>query len=487
MSFRYNTSVPRLKGDRPEFERCVQTVKEMLSTAIVHQRDLLNLVVSHYPQSIVATPIADERIGCGVLTPEFPISPLVLQELKAYIENSLNYCHLALCSLREINLNSFTSSPSDSSPSTLNTSMRSSSAVEGQFPPGWNTKFFDVTNHAKDHLSPRLNVVAPLNSLRSSLHKDPLPYHSITTKGNGCTPRNSGSPRFTDPFSQPPPGEGSSTQQQHPHEQNLNTRLLAVDSNPPWPRISSAANSEARKFGGQKAKPGVVLQKLNDGKRGIPDDGHRGWKKYGNKAIQNSNHCRGYYKCSLKECRAKKMVQLTDRDPTLFEVTYVGKHSCSSSTAHPRCRHRSTQMLSSSLVHVGSNGSSEGGQATSTVTKEDRAEDWKTQRAAASIGTNLVVDVSNPIIDNGWKGGKYSNEHNYSYSYFNMGMTTSTTASTASEEPKQCEVGEGDDDVDQDEEGDVCMDTYLHQSSRHHQAAYSLWHDFDTYPTLSTD
>ncbi|CAM6001899.1 unnamed protein product [Sphagnum balticum] len=28
------------------------------------------------------------------------------------------------------------------------------------------------------------------------------------------------------------------------------------------------------------------------GKKGILDDGHRGWKKYGNKAIQNANFCR---------------------------------------------------------------------------------------------------------------------------------------------------------------------------------------------------
>lgn len=39
----------------------------------------------------------------------------------------------------------------------------------------------------------------------------------------------------------------------------------------------------------------VVFQELKPGddtKKGIPDDGHRGWKKYGNKTIQNSNFCR---------------------------------------------------------------------------------------------------------------------------------------------------------------------------------------------------
>ena len=42
--------------------------------------------------------------------------------------------------------------------------------------------------------------------------------------------------------------------------------------------------------------------------------------------------CRGYYKCSAKECKAKKMVQPTDKDPSMFEVTYVGKHTCSSTS-----------------------------------------------------------------------------------------------------------------------------------------------------------
>jgi hypothetical protein len=41
---------------------------------------------------------------------------------------------------------------------------------------------------------------------------------------------------------------------------------------------------------------------------------------------------RGYYKCSVKECNAKKTVQPTDEDPSLFEVTYVGEHTCSSSS-----------------------------------------------------------------------------------------------------------------------------------------------------------
>lgn len=33
----------------------------------------------------------------------------------------------------------------------------------------------------------------------------------------------------------------------------------------------------------------------------------------------------------MKECNAKKMVQKTDKDPSVFEVTYTGTHTCSSS------------------------------------------------------------------------------------------------------------------------------------------------------------
>lgn len=48
---------------------------------------------------------------------------------------------------------------------------------------------------------------------------------------------------------------------------------------------------------------------------------------------------RGYYKCSMKDCRAKKMVQQTDKNPNVFEVTYVGSHTCTS-TSRRRIRPR---------------------------------------------------------------------------------------------------------------------------------------------------
>ncbi|XP_073151316.1 uncharacterized protein [Henckelia pumila] len=60
------------------------------------------------------------------------------------------------------------------------------------------------------------------------------------------------------------------------------------------------------------------------------NDGYS-WRKYGQKVILNTNHPRAYYRCTYlntQRCLAKKHVQRTDDDPSIFEVVYKGKHSC---------------------------------------------------------------------------------------------------------------------------------------------------------------
>jgi hypothetical protein len=45
-------------------------------------------------------------------------------------------------------------------------------------------------------------------------------------------------------------------------------------------------------------------------------------------------HCRGYYRCTHRNgqgCLATKQVQRSDEDPTIIEVTYRGRHTCSQS------------------------------------------------------------------------------------------------------------------------------------------------------------
>ncbi|XVF22404.1 hypothetical protein REPUB_Repub12eG0169500 [Reevesia pubescens] len=60
------------------------------------------------------------------------------------------------------------------------------------------------------------------------------------------------------------------------------------------------------------------------------DDGYC-WRKYGQKDILGSNFPRGYYRCTHRHsrgCLATKQVQRSDEDPTIFEVKYIGRHTC---------------------------------------------------------------------------------------------------------------------------------------------------------------
>ncbi|KAE8708288.1 WRKY family transcription factor [Hibiscus syriacus] len=64
---------------------------------------------------------------------------------------------------------------------------------------------------------------------------------------------------------------------------------------------------------------------------GTHDDGYS-WRKYGQKDILGAKYPRSYYRCSYRhtqDCLAAKQVQRSDEDPTIFEVTYRGAHTCS--------------------------------------------------------------------------------------------------------------------------------------------------------------
>ncbi|KAL5571391.1 hypothetical protein UlMin_020988 [Ulmus minor] len=63
---------------------------------------------------------------------------------------------------------------------------------------------------------------------------------------------------------------------------------------------------------------------------GSGGDGYS-WRKYGQKDILGAKHPRGYYRCTHRNargCLATKQVQKSDDDPSLFEVTYRGRHTC---------------------------------------------------------------------------------------------------------------------------------------------------------------
>ncbi|KAF8412137.1 hypothetical protein HHK36_000093 [Tetracentron sinense] len=69
---------------------------------------------------------------------------------------------------------------------------------------------------------------------------------------------------------------------------------------------------------------------LGAGLEGPLDDGYN-WRKYGQKDILGAKYPRGYFRCTRRNvqgCLATKQVQRSDEDPSIFEITYRGKHTC---------------------------------------------------------------------------------------------------------------------------------------------------------------
>ncbi|CAL0331002.1 unnamed protein product [Lupinus luteus] len=70
---------------------------------------------------------------------------------------------------------------------------------------------------------------------------------------------------------------------------------------------------------------------LESGVDGSHEDGYN-WRKYGQKDILGTKYPRSYYRCTFRNtqgCWATKQVQRADEDPTIFDITYRGKHTCS--------------------------------------------------------------------------------------------------------------------------------------------------------------
>ncbi|GFY97420.1 WRKY family transcription factor [Actinidia rufa] len=60
------------------------------------------------------------------------------------------------------------------------------------------------------------------------------------------------------------------------------------------------------------------------------DDGYN-WRKYGQKDILGASFPRAYYRCTHRDaqgCLATKQVQRSDKDPSILEITYRGRHTC---------------------------------------------------------------------------------------------------------------------------------------------------------------
>ncbi|RZC91336.1 hypothetical protein C5167_027395 [Papaver somniferum] len=99
--------------------------------------------------------------------------------------------------------------------------------------------------------------------------------------------------------------------------------------------VSGSPNSDIF-HGGSRKRKGIVRwteqirASAQTGLEGPLDDGYD-WRKYGQKDILGAKHPRGYYKCSHRNgqgCLAMKQVQRSELESSIFNVTYIGKHSC---------------------------------------------------------------------------------------------------------------------------------------------------------------
>ncbi|XP_047325315.1 probable WRKY transcription factor 41 [Impatiens glandulifera] len=86
-------------------------------------------------------------------------------------------------------------------------------------------------------------------------------------------------------------------------------------------KVSSSSSS---------ARTKQVRIRSENGLESPSEDGYS-WRKYGQKDILAAKYPRSYYRCTYRNvqgCCATKQVQRSDEDPSLFEITYKGNHTC---------------------------------------------------------------------------------------------------------------------------------------------------------------
>ncbi|XP_042460825.1 transcription factor WRKY19-like [Zingiber officinale] len=75
----------------------------------------------------------------------------------------------------------------------------------------------------------------------------------------------------------------------------------------------------------------VRVGSVAGGVKGQGEDDGFTWRKYGQKEILGAKYPRAYFRCAHRAshgCPAKKQVQRSDDDPSVYDVTYHGDHTC---------------------------------------------------------------------------------------------------------------------------------------------------------------
>ncbi|XP_045820094.1 probable WRKY transcription factor 70 [Trifolium pratense] len=108
--------------------------------------------------------------------------------------------------------------------------------------------------------------------------------------------------------------------------------------------VKSEDSSESKKrlLPTTKDRRGSYKRRKTDETRTIVSktigDNHS-WRKYGQKEILNSQFPRSYFRCTRKHeqgCKATKQVQLIEENPEMYQITYIGYHTCKASLQTPQ-------------------------------------------------------------------------------------------------------------------------------------------------------
>lgn len=96
------------------------------------------------------------------------------------------------------------------------------------------------------------------------------------------------------------------------------------------PPAATATSTYMPKYKRRKNQPKRVV--LQSTAKDLPSD-MWAWRKYGQKPIKGSPYPRSYYRCSSsKGCIARKQVEQSCTDPSIFIITYTAEHNHSQPT-----------------------------------------------------------------------------------------------------------------------------------------------------------
>ncbi|CAN8317707.1 unnamed protein product [Cochlearia groenlandica] len=126
------------------------------------------------------------------------------------------------------------------------------------------------------------------------------------------------------------------------------------------------------------------------------------WRKYGQKKILNTQSPRSYFRCTHKPtqgCKATKQVQKQEQDPEMFQITYIGHHTCNASNqtqANTEAFNREIIMNSDNKLastfdqnHVNANGQGQGQE--------------KDISSVVTVGAKIVKEEESINVDQNYK------------------------------------------------------------------------------------